>query len=110
MVEKEIEASQCLNANHEVLCHLKNSRTLKLLTTSGAKPSRVRFELSALKNSRNLVKKSSIHPIDHGGKHSFQWYMKIRVARFTTHQQGRAWLFFTHAMTTKACGICRGAA
>ena len=29
-------------------------------------------------------------PIDHGGKRSFQWSLKIPVPPFITHQQGRA--------------------
>jgi hypothetical protein len=58
--------------------------------TSGGKPSRNPFESSALKNSGNLAKKSSIRPIDRGGKRFFQWSPKIRVPPFITHQQARA--------------------
>src|SRR5206468_5027225 len=54
-----------------VLCHLKNLRTLKLLITSGGKPSRNRSESSALKNSRSLVKRCLMILIGHGGKRSF---------------------------------------
>ena len=54
MVEKVIEASQCLNANHPVLCHLKSSRTLKPSTTSGAKPSRKSIRIISIEELRKV--------------------------------------------------------
>src|SRR5206468_8138335 len=97
-------------ANKGVPCHLKNSKTLKLSTTSGAKPSRNRSESSALKNSGNLAKRCLMSLIDRGGKRSFHLSRNIRAPFFTTRPQAEASFSFTLATETKAYGICRGAA
>ena len=48
------------------------------------------IRIISVEELKKLGEEISIRPIDHGGKRSFRWSPKIRVARFTTRPQVRA--------------------